>query len=49
MDYCSDKMDKVNYSVRTQLMLFSCPFQSYCGTSDLATLVPDYDGEPKVL
>jgi hypothetical protein len=47
MDYCSDKMDKVNKIVRTQMKMFSCPFASYCGTDDLATLVPEYDGTPK--
>lgn len=24
--------------------MFTCPFQSYCGTDDLAVIVPSYEG-----
>ena len=30
-------------------MMWTCPFQKYCGTEDLITIVPTYDGKDKII
>ena len=47
LDYCSNQMIEANTQVRKELQMFSCPFQSYCGSNDLETIVPTFDGEKR--
>lgn len=37
-------MKNANIKVKANLKMFSCPFQSYCGSQDLETIVPEYNG-----
>ena len=45
--YCSSYMNKATLQIRQELRMFSCPFKSYCGSADLETIVPTFDGEKR--
>ena len=38
-------MNEANSQVREELKRYTCPFQSYCGTQDLMTIVPTFNEE----
>ena len=49
LDICSSKMNKANSQVREELKRHVCPYKSYCGGTDLITIVPTYDEKERVV